>query len=138
MKTRIEDVPKLRTEQTTIDAPRYNQARLALLRLGTPIRLPLAGLRGMDLILDHHSWVCVDRTLYDLPILAWTDFAARQGLHKPADCLRHYYHINADLISETVLSTMATLLAERLAANSPPVKQSISPLTELPARKISA
>ncbi len=114
MKTRIEDVPKLRTDQTSIDATRFNLVRLSLLRLGGPIRLPLPGLRGMDLVIDRDRWVCVDRGLYDLPILAWTDFHPRRDLHAPVPCLRHYYHVNADLISETVLSTMMTLLGERL------------------------
>ncbi len=136
MKTRIEDVPKLRTEQTSIDAPRYNQVRLALMRLNGQIRLPLPGLRGMDLILDRQSWVCVDRTLYDLPILAWTDFGPRQGLHTSVDCLRHFYHINADLISETVLSTMTTLLGERLSENGPLVNQGILPWDH--GRRVSA
>ncbi len=114
MKTRIEDVPRLRTDQTSIEAARFNLVRLGLLRLGGPIRLSLPGLRGMDLVIDRDRWVCVDRALYDLPILAWTDFSPRHELHAPVACLRHYYHINADLISETVLSTMTTLLGERL------------------------
>lgn len=128
MKTRIEDVPKLRTEQTSIDAPRYNLTRLSLLRLGGPLRLPLAGLRGMDLIIDADAWICVDRTLYDLPILAWTDFGRREGLHEPTPCLRHYYHVNADLISETVLSTMMTLLGQRLATPSVQHEPRVLPL----------
>ena len=114
MKTRIEDVPRLRTDQTSIEAARFNLVRLGLLRLGGPIRLPLSGLRGMDLVIDRDRWVCVDRALYDLPILAWTDFSSRHELHAPVTCLRHFYHVNADLISETVLSTMTILLGERL------------------------
>ncbi len=116
MKTHIDDVPKLRTESTFIEGQRYNQVRLGLLRLGGPIRLPLPGLRGMDLIIDSRSWVCVDRTLYDLPILAWTDFNHRQrnGLHEQVECLLHYYHVHADLITETVLSTMMTMLANAM------------------------
>lgn len=116
MKTHIDDVPKLRTEATYIEGQRYNQVRLGLLRLGGPIRLPLPGLRGMDLIIDARSWVCVDRTLYDLPILAWTDFNHRQrvGLHEKVSCLLHYYNVHADLITETVLTTMMTMLANAL------------------------
>jgi len=116
MKTHIDDVPKLRTESTFIEGQRYNQVRLGLLRLGGPIRLPLPGLRGMDLIIDSRSWVCVDRTLYDLPILAWTDLNHRQrhGLHEQVPCLLHYYHVHADLITETVLTTMMTMLANAM------------------------
>jgi len=116
MKSRIEDVPKLKTEPSQIEGPLYNQARLALLRLENPLRLKLPGLRGMDVLLDSQAWVCVDRTLYDLPVLAWTDFdhTGRNGLHKPTRCLLHYYHIHADLIGNTILETVSRELGKRL------------------------
>lgn len=116
MKSRIEDVPKLKTELTEISGPLYNQGRLALLRLENPLRLRLPGLRGMDVLLDTHAWVCVDRTLYDLPVLAWTDFkqTEREGLHQPVRCLLHYYHIHADLIGDSILATVARELGKRL------------------------
>lgn len=116
MKSRIEDVPKLKTEPSHIDSPLYNRARLALLRLEDPLRLRLPGLRGMDMLLDSQAWVCVDRTLYDLPVLAWTDFehAQRSGLHKPVRCLLHYYHIHADLIGDTILETVNRELGKSL------------------------
>jgi len=116
MKSRIEDVPKLKTEPSLIDGSLYNQVRLALLRLENPLRLKLPGLRGMDILLDSHAWVCVDRTLYDLPVLAWTDFdnSERSGLHEPTRCLLHYYHIHADLIGDTILETIRRELGKRL------------------------
>jgi len=116
MKSRIEDVPKLKTEPAQIEGPLYNQARLALLRLKNPLRLKLPGLRGMDVLLDSQAWVCVDRTLYDLPVLAWTDFdhTKRDSLHKPTRCLLHYYHIHADLIGNTILETVSRELGKRL------------------------
>ncbi len=116
MKTHIDDVPRLRTESTYLEAQRFNQVKLALIRFSGPIRLPLPGLRGMDLIIDKRTWVCVDRTLYDLPILAWTDFSSRSRLtlHEDIPCLLHYYHVHADLITETVLSTMMTMLTNAL------------------------
>jgi len=116
MKSRIDDVPKLKTESTKIDGHLYNQVRLALLRLESPLRLKLAGLRGMDILIDGRAWVCVDRSLYDLPVLAWTDFIhkGRDGLHSPTRCLLHYYHIHADLIGDTVLDTIKRELGKRL------------------------
>ena len=116
MKSRIEDVPKLKTEPSQIEGPLYNQARLALLRLENPLRLKLPGLRGMDVLLDSKAWVCVDRTLYDLPVLAWTDFdrSEHNSLHKPTRCLLHYYHIHADLIGNTILETISRELGKRL------------------------
>jgi len=117
MNSRIEDVPKLRTIRTEIEGNRYNQVRLGLLRLGSPVRLTLPGLRGMDIIIDNKAWVCVDRTLYDLPVLAWTNFetGSRCAIHTPVNCLLHYYHVHADLITETVLTTLLVVLAERLS-----------------------
>ncbi len=122
MKTRIEDVPKLRTISTEIESNRFNQVRLGLIRLGGPIRMKLPGLRGMDVIIDNQAWVCVDRTLYDLPVLAWTDFRHQQrhGIHEPVPCLLHYYHVHADLITETVLATIVSVLSERMDERYPP------------------
>lgn len=135
MKSRIEDVPKLRTIGTEIEGGRYNQVRLGLLRLGHPIRLALPGLRGMDVIVDPKAWVCVDRTLYDLPVLAWTDFEIqeRKAIHEPVHCLLHYYHVHADLITETVLSTLLSVLAERLGRKFP-LPDGPLPVSRLPSR----
>lgn len=125
MKSRIEDIPKLKTEPSAVDAHRYNQIKLGLLRVENPLRLELPGLRGMDIILDNTTWVCVDRTLYDLPVLAWTDFAAagRSALHEPIRCLLHYYHIHAELIKDTVLNTtikeITKLNQKERASNTP-------------------
>lgn len=121
MKTRIENVPKLKTERMLIDGARFNQVRLGLLRLENPLRLKLTGLRGMDIILDNTAWVCVDRTMYDLPVLAWTDFqyTDRSGLHEPIHCQLHFYHIHADLIIETVLATMTSVLTQLLKKKFP-------------------
>lgn len=134
MRSRIDEVPKLRSERTVIDANRFNQVRLALLRLGSPLRIPLTGLRGMDIIVDSKAWVCVDRTLYDLPVLAWTDFeyTERPGLHDPVACLLHYYHVHADLITETVLATLVQALSAQLAQGA----VATSEPTALPVRKI--
>lgn len=130
MKSRIEDIPKLKTEPSSIEGAHFNQVRLALLRLENPLRLKLPGLRGMDIILDDKSWVCVDRTLYDLPVIAWTDFGhiEREGLHEPVPCLLHYYHVHADLITETVLSAVFVELGKRLKSMSASYNLDISEL----------
>ena len=133
MKTRIENVPKLKTERMLIDGARYNQVRLGLLRLENPLRLKLTGLRGMDIILDDTTWVCVDRTMYDLPVLAWTDFenSNRNGLHEPVHCQLHFYHIHADLIIETVLATMTSVLTQLLKNKYPATSMDVSSLTKI-------
>ncbi len=127
MKSRIEDAPKLRTISTEIEGSRFNQVRLGLIRLGNPIRMKLPGLRGMDVIIDNRAWVCVDRTLYDLPVLAWTDFKSNQrsGINDPVRSQLHYYHIHADLITETVLATIVSVLAERMGKKYPAQTSSV-------------
>lgn len=116
MATRLEDVPVIKVKPSTIEAEIYNRIRLGLMRLENPLRLTLPGLRGMDVLLDNKAWVCVDRTLYDLPVLAWTEFdtQSRTGLHLPIACRVNYYHIHANVIAETVLATTDRLLKERL------------------------
>lgn len=117
MDFRIDTIPTLHTETSSIDAPRYNRIRLGLLRADLPLRLPLSGLRGMDVILDQKAWVCIDRTFYDLPVLAWADFEpwGRSSLQDPVACKIHYYHVHADFIVNTVLSAMINALRERAA-----------------------
>jgi hypothetical protein len=137
MKSRIENVPKLKTERMLIDGARYNQVRLGLLRLDNPLRLRLSGLRGMDIIMDNTAWVCVDRTMYDLPVLAWTNFetSERNGLHEPVCCQLHFYHIHADLIIETVLATMTAVLTQLLNSKFPGKTKEVSNLA-IPRKKI--
>jgi hypothetical protein len=117
MEFSIDHIPALHSETSSIDAPIYNRIRLGLLRADLPLRLPLTGLRGMDMVLDHQTWVCLDRTFYDLPVLAWSDFepTARTGLQDPVRCRIHYYHVHADFIVHSVLSTAVNALRERAA-----------------------
>ncbi|NOY71100.1 MAG: hypothetical protein GXP14_01780 [Gammaproteobacteria bacterium] len=122
--TRLEDVPVIKISPVSIAAGNYNRIRLALLRLDNPLRIPLPELRGMDLIVDEEAWVCVDRTLYDLPVLAWTAFKnqGRSALHLPINCQLNYYHIHANVIAETVLTTTDRVLQERLRPYQPSAK----------------
>lgn len=114
---RLNDLPATKMQDTLVDASRYNRARLALLRVGVPLRLELPNLRDMDLLIDKKLWVCIDRTLQDYPVVAWTDFhnGARASLHEPVPCKLKFYHPHANLIVDTVLRTMDKLLAARLA-----------------------
>jgi hypothetical protein len=98
----------------------YNRVRLALSRLENPLRIELINLRGLDIIIDDEAWVCVDRTLNDLPIFAWTDFenAARKSLYEPVQCRLRFYHNHADLICGTVLDLIHRNLDNRLAKSS--------------------
>ncbi len=111
MYLRLDQIPTLHTRPAQLEARNYNAIRLAVIRANGTLRIPLPGLRGMDMILDRRAWICVDRTFYDLPVLAWADFgsAARETLHLPVRCHVHYYHIHADFITGAVLN--ATLKA---------------------------
>ncbi len=117
MELRIDNIPTLHTEITRIDAQLYNSIRLGLRRTTLPLRLPLTGLRGMDMMLDHSTWICIDRTFYDLPVLAWSDFQPwdRHSLQDPVRCQLRYYHVHADFIVDTVLRAATTALRARIA-----------------------
>ena len=121
MMWRLREMPRYSTEESSVEARHYNQIRLALQRLPGPIRLKLTGLPHIDMVIDNDSWVCVDTSLNDLPVVAWTDFntKTRQGLHQPIQCKLHYFHYKAGLLAIKALNTTAALLAERLA--HPPV-----------------
>lgn len=117
MDSPIDNIPALHTEKTRIDAPRYNRIRLGLLRADLPLRVPLGGLRGMDMVLTHDAWICIDRTFYDLPVMAWSGFEpwARTSLQDPVVCRLHYYHVHADFIVNSVLSAAVNALRARAA-----------------------
>lgn len=115
MYLRLDQIPTLHTRPARLEARHYNDIRLAVLRANGTLRLPLAGLRGMDMILDRRAWICVDRTFYDLPVLAWADFdpAARTALHLPVECQVHFYHIHADFITSAVLNATLDAIKAR-------------------------
>ncbi|BAU49998.1 hypothetical protein SVA_3462 [Sulfurifustis variabilis] len=121
MSDRLRDLPAYHVVSDTIEAQRFNQVRLALRRVGNPLRFELGGLRGLDLSLEDEAWVCVDRTLNDMPVLAWLGFAtaARAGLHLPVACELRYYHAHADMIRARVLALMDDVLDARLRAAEP-------------------
>ena len=116
MKSRLNDVPILKTTPTCIEAMYYNRVRIALSRIDNPLRIELINLRGLDIIIDDEVWVCVDRTLNDLPIFAWTDFENnfRKNLFEPIACRLRFYHNHADLICGTVLDLINRNLDARL------------------------
>ncbi len=115
-RSRLDDIPALRSVPYAMEARLYNQVRLALRRLDNPLRVLLKGLRSLDFLLEDEAWAVVDRSLNDVPVLAWRDFARRQDLHSPIPCRLHYYHAHADVILHKALAALESALAERLAA----------------------
>ncbi len=114
---RLVDIPVFASGPASVSAQQYNRARLAALRLGTPIYLHLPPLKHMAIIIDDDAWIVVDEILSEYPIVAWVEFDSghRDSLHEPLACRRLYYHEHAERIIDTALTTMDALLAERLA-----------------------
>ena len=117
MRSRLQDIPAFQVSLAVVEAEHYNRVRLALSRLQSPLRLCLPSLRGLDILLDDEAWVCVDRTMEDLPVVAWTDFenTTRAGLHQPVRCQLRLFHAHAGMILNTVFADVEAILTERLA-----------------------
>lgn len=108
--------PVMRALPKTIAARDYNRVRLALLRLGCPLRIPLPGLDHTDMLLDRDEWLCIDRRHGQQPLMAWTDFQAaeRAALHAPIRCTVELYHSHAGVLLGTALKSLQNELAQRL------------------------
>lgn len=115
----LADLPRYSSADIEMDAALYNRVRIALHRLGCPLRFPLPLLRHLDMILDEETWIVVDSSLNDVPIMAWLGFQAehRSALHTPIPCRFYTYHCHADLIRPQVLETVADELAQRLESH---------------------
>ena len=119
MMWRLKEIPKYSSSGTTVSADVYNTIRLALCRLSPVVRMPLPGLAQIDMIIDDDSWVCVDRSMDDLPIVAWTNFSrTERGLHEPINCQLHYYHFCAGKIGRSALQSTKCLLDGKLREKS--------------------
>ena len=113
-KSRLNEIPTLKSLPGSVQAARFNRVRLALHRLENPMRIELTGLRSMDFILEDQVWAIVDRNLNDIPVVAWTDFEPRNTLHQPIPCTMRVYHLHADVIIEQALQKLDDILDTRL------------------------
>ena len=106
----------LRNMPKTIEAVVYNHVRLALRRLGSPLRVEVPGHRGLEIILDNHEWLCVDANAEDQPVMAWVDFAShgRDNLQAPVSCTLELYHRCAGLVMGSALDSLNDALDEML------------------------
>lgn len=130
MPSRLDDLPVFEIRQVTIRAEDYNLVQIALKRLGTPLRIELPGLRTLDLVLEKDTWIVIDRSLNDIPVLAWLDFhtAHRQALHEAITCERRSYHTHALLIIDKVIEAMHLILGERLSTDVSADAESVTSL----------
>jgi len=116
MKSYLTDIPVYKTLKTAVSAEHFNLVQIALKRLDSPIRLELPKLRTLDFMLDQETWIIVDRSLNDIPVMAWLDFEKKdRGLHEPLNCTLNLYHAHANIIHPRVIEAMTLLLGERLA-----------------------
>lgn len=108
IRSRLYEIPPYEITPAEIPAARYNLIRLALLRLGNHQRFTLPRLRGLDMVIGGDYWACVDRTLNDLPVVAWTEFQSkgRVSLCTPVWCRVRYYHAHASMILDRLFADL--------------------------------
>jgi len=119
LRARLNELPAYHRTLATIDATHFNLVRLALLRLEQPLRIALPHLRGLDFLIEPDAWVCVDRTLNDVPVVAWVDFvsAGRASLVAPIDCQLWSYHSHGEMIVDAILADVTAFLTSRVHGN---------------------
>jgi hypothetical protein len=118
MNPHIASIPPLHVMRKRIDASCYNQVRLALRRLGNPLRVELPEHRGLEIILENDNWLCVDSARNDQPIMAWLAFDTRKhnnALHEQVPCELHLYHMHAGLIMGSALDALEQSLILKFA-----------------------
>ena len=109
MDKRRPDISPLRIMPKTIEAAFYNHVRLALLRLGNPLRIELPDHRGLEIILSNDNWLCVDSARDDQLIMMWCDFDTHRhnsALFEDVPCRLHLYHMHAGLIMGSALDAL--------------------------------
>jgi hypothetical protein len=116
MRSRLENIPVYDTKVCDIRAQDYNLVKIALKRLGSPIRLEIPNLRTLDFILEDEVWVIVDRSMNDIPVVAWLEFDEhhREGLHEDIKSERRTYHTHALIIVDKALEALHLILGEKL------------------------
>lgn len=116
MALNLDDLTPLRTMPKTVPAGHYNDVRLALRRLGNPLRIEMPRLH-VEILLCDKVWWCLRHYEDEIPLLAWTAFEARRGgLHDPVSCRLHLYHCHAGLLMGTALDALQERVRERLEA----------------------
>ena len=120
MKKKLEDLPRYSSEKTSVPAELFNLVRLSLVRLESSLRFPVPGLKNIEMMLDNETWICIDSSLNDIPIMAWTEFESshRDSLVEPIACQYYTYHVHADKIFDKVVGYMADYLDARLHGQS--------------------
>ena len=112
----VRDIPPIRSLPYALDAALYNQARLALLRIGSPLEIELERL-GIDMVLEKTCWAGYDARQISLPLISWDDFDRnRSALDAPVACTMHLYHQHSWLRMPQILLALEEELQSRLSA----------------------
>jgi len=116
MYERLRDCPALSEYPSRIPAEIWNVWRRYWMQIPRPTCFGLESLPPLSLLLDEREWVLVDTNLYDMPIVAWSDFqdASRTRLHEPVPCTVRDYHQGAPMVRNKALNLMAEELESRL------------------------
>lgn len=116
MYERLRDCPALNEYPSYIPAVVWNVWRRYWMHTHRLTCFGMEALPPMSLLLDEREWVLVDSSLYDMPVLAWTEFAdkGRTALHEPVPCTVRDYHQGAAKIRNKALQLMAEELEARL------------------------
>ncbi|MDH5228962.1 MAG: hypothetical protein OEZ58_12625 [Gammaproteobacteria bacterium] len=112
----LEGLPRYSSEDSEIEAALFNEVKLAMLRLEDRYQFQLPGLRTLEMIIDKDSWICIDRSLNNMPVFAWTEFQTqnRTSLHEPIACKLFYYHQHAERIVDKVKQEIHNLFDKKL------------------------
>lgn len=105
MMRRLDELPVYSSQPAKIPADYFNSVKLTMLRLEDTFRFSLPGYTNIDVVIDQDSWVCVDTSLQDLPLVAWVEFEVkgRDNLHEPVYCQKKYYHFMAAHVARDAL-----------------------------------
>lgn len=114
------DVPPLRIMPKEIPAACYNRARLAMIRLGKPLRIGLTRHRGLVVVLSDTAWYCLDSFAEDQLIMVWREFASagRDDLTEPVACELLLYHHCAGLVMGSALGDLEQAIEALLAPHA--------------------
>ena len=117
MMWRLKDIPAVSSLPSTIDAEVYNQVHRIALRSAEPVRIPLVSTAHIHLLIDVDSWVCVDSTNHDFPVVAWLEFDIhnRDSLQQPISCIKNYYRLGAGKVAANALVDALAYFNEHLA-----------------------
>ena len=112
----VRDITPIRSVPHALEAALFNHARLALVRVGSPLELELDKL-GVDMVLENTRWVGYHFMQTSLPLIAWDDFdLSRSALDTPVACTMHLYHQHSWLRMPQILRALDQELQLLLSA----------------------